>query len=75
MNCLLNNIGTICEKDTYGNCDIPKFLNDLLFIFKFEQFSIKGKKKELTKLLKKVEETNYNLTVKYFRKRFDLIFI
>ena len=72
---LLNNIGTICEKDTCGNCDMRKFLIDLLLIFKFEIFPVKAKKKEVTKLLKKVKETNYNLTVKYFIERIDLIFM
>ena len=50
-----------------------KFVIVLLFIFEFEQISIKAKKKEVRKLMKKVKERNYNLSAKYFAEWYDLV--
>ena len=73
MNYSLNNIRAICEEGIWGICDLHKFVIDLLYIFKFEQISIKAKKKEVRKVMKKVKETNYNLSAKYFTEWYDLV--
>ena len=75
MNHLLNNVGAICHHEMCGSCEIYKFLIDLLFILQFEDLSIRRKKKEITKIFKKIKETDYNLGARHFLQRFDNIFM
>ena len=75
MNHLLNNVGAICHHEMCGSCEIYKFLIDLLFILQFEDLSIRRKKKEITKIFKKIKETDYNLGARHFLQRFDSIFM
>ena len=73
---LLKNIGEVCHNEhVYGTWNMCNFVIDLLFIFKYENFSGKRQRKELRKLCRKVKETNYNLTARQILERYDNIYM
>ena len=72
LNYLINHIGEICDNNhIYGNCDLNKFLIDLLYIFKYEDFS----KKKINLQFKKICEPNCNMTARHFLQGCDNIYM